>query len=192
MKNEHGLNAKEEAFAVAVAVGATQAEAYRRAFPVSKEWKPETLWRKSSLLAGTVQVKARISALLAKAAAESEVTVERITREASHIAFVDRRKLMSWGPRGVRLVPSTKLTDAEAACVAEVSQTAGVDGRTIRLKMHDKVRALELLGRIIGAFKEDNKQKGDALAALLAGLPGNVIGANKDAALDAGDDATGD
>ena len=191
MLNEHGLTLQQEKFARAVGAGKSQAEAYRLAYPASKKWQPKSLWSKASMLAASAKVEQRIASILSKAAFNTEVTVERITREAAYIAFGDRRKLMSWGPGGVRIVQSAKLTDAEAACVAEASQTNGVDGRTIRLKMHDKVRALELLARIAGAFKEDNKQKADALGALLSALPGNVIGANKDAALDAGDDAGG-
>lgn len=156
MLNEHGLTLQQEKFARAVGAGKSQAAAFRLAYPASKKWKPESLWSKSSELASRVKVKSRIDSILSKAAADSEVTVGRITREAAAIAFANRLELTRWGPGA----------------------------------LGNKVRAIELLARIAGAFKEDNKQKGDALAMLLTALPGNVIGANKDAALDAGDDST--
>lgn len=45
------LTPQREVYAAGLAEGLTQAEAYRRAFPKSRQWKSETVWRKASLLA---------------------------------------------------------------------------------------------------------------------------------------------
>jgi phage terminase small subunit len=47
------------------------------------------------------------------------------------------------------------IDERKQKAIAEISQTK--DG--IRLKQHDKVRALELLGKHLGVFEKDNKQK---------------------------------
>lgn len=148
------LSPKQEAFAAKVAQGLSQAEAYRQAYPRSVEWKDETVWEKASRLAAQDKVKARVGELMAKAAAANEVTQERIVKELARIAFGNKRSLMQWGPGGVALIDSDELTDDEAAMVAEVQETVTQAGSSLKLKTHDKVKALELLGRHVGLFND--------------------------------------
>lgn len=83
-----------------------------------------------------------------------EITQEMVISELAKIAFGDQRRVMSWGPRGVRLRPSVELSDEEAAVVAEVSETVTAAGGTLKLKTHDKVGALKLLGEHLGLFRQ--------------------------------------
>lgn len=77
--------------------------------------------------------------------------VDRVVEELARIAFEDPRALAEWGPDGVRLRPSDSLSPEQAAAVSEViSDRHG----GVRLKKHDKVRALELLGRYFGMFTD--------------------------------------
>lgn len=153
------LTPKREAFAAGLAAGMTQAAAYRAAYPKALGWKDATVWEHASRLAADGKVQARVADLGAKAAAANEVTQERIVRELARVAFGDRRRLMTWGPGGVRLVDSETIDEGDAAAVAEVSETTTKDGGSIKLKTHDKVKALELLGRHVGMFEVDNKQR---------------------------------
>lgn len=148
------LTPKQEAFAAGVAQGLSQAEAYRRAFPNSTKWKDESVWVRASRLMGDANVQSRIEELMAKAAAANEVTQERIVKELARIAFGNKRAVMKWGPGGVAVIDSDALTDDEAAMVAEVQETVSSAGSSIKLKTHDKVKALELLGKHVGMFKE--------------------------------------
>lgn len=83
-----------------------------------------------------------------------EITQEMVIAELAKIAFGDQRKVMSWGPTGIKLRPSTELSADEAAAVAEVSETVTASGGTMKLKTHDKVGALKLLGEHLGMFKQ--------------------------------------
>lgn len=145
----------QNAFACALATGMTQAAAFRQAYPRSQRWRDQTVWRKASLLAANGEVQARVSDLCAAAAAKNEVTVERVVRELAKVAFGDLRSVVEWGPDGVSAVDSNGITDDDAAAVAEVSQAQ----HGMKIKRYDKVKALELLGKHVGAFKEDNKQR---------------------------------
>ena len=60
---------------------------------------------------------------------------------------------MRWGPDGVRLKDSGTLTPAQCRVVAEVSETTTEHGGTIRLKLHNKLTALEKLGERLGLWK---------------------------------------
>lgn len=102
--------------------------------------------------------KVEIQGLLAdrqKARSErTEITQDMVLNELAKIAFSDQRKVMTWGLYGVRLRDSSELTDDEAAIVAEVSETTSKDGGSLKLKTHDKVGALKLIGDHLGMWKQ--------------------------------------
>ena len=149
------LSPRQEAFAAGVARGLTQAEAYRQAYPKAHGWKDKTVWKRSSELAQKGEVSGRIQGLNAKAAAANEVTQARIIRELARIAFSDMRAVTAWGPSGLTLRDSAGLSDDEAAAVLEVSETRTESGGgTRKVKLNDKVRALEMLGKHLGMFTE--------------------------------------
>lgn len=148
------LTPKQETFAAGIASGLSQAEAYRQAYPKALKWADKSVWERASVLAANIKVQSRVAELGAKAAAANEVTVERIVRELALIAFGSKRTVMSWGPGGVVLKDSQTLTDDEAAVVSEVKETTSATGGSLSLKTHDKVKALELLGKHVGMFTD--------------------------------------
>lgn len=154
------LTPTEEAFATHVASGQSQAEAYRQAFPRSRRWKDATIYSKASTLAATEKVQKRVRELGEKATAANDVTVERVVRELSKIAFGNQRQVMKWGPNGVSLLPSDELDEDAAAMVSEVSESVSSTGGSIKLKTHDKVKALELLGKHLGIFIDKTELTG--------------------------------
>lgn len=93
------------------------------------------------------------------------VTQDAVVKELAKIAFGDPRKVMSWGPDGVKLVPSEELSDDAAACVAEVAETISESekgsSRNIKVKLNDKVAALTLLGRHLGMFTDKLEVSGN-------------------------------
>ena len=104
----------------------------------------------SSQLLARPQVRAAVDARIAERRAAHELEAERVIVELGRIAFADARELMEWGPDGMVLRDSADVPDDVAACVAEVSvQKAGT-----RVKLHDKVKALELLGKHFGLFAD--------------------------------------
>ena len=83
-----------------------------------------------------------------------EVTREEIIKELKRLAFVNMDAYSQWGPGGVVLRDSKELTPDLTAAVAEVSQTKSKGGGTIKLKLHDKKGALELLARYLGMLTD--------------------------------------
>lgn len=88
---------------------------------------------------------------------EEVVDGGRVLREIARIAFADPRELMTWGPDGIWVRPSGEISDDVAALVSEVRE--GRDGVT--LKLLDKSRALELLGKHLGLFKDKVEMSGE-------------------------------
>lgn len=101
-----------------------------------------------------VDVAEYIAARQKKIADKLEVTVERIVSEYARLAFSDTSRVMEWGPDGVRLRPSSELSEDDRRAVAEVSETTSETGGSLRLKMHDKKGALDSLAKHLGMFKE--------------------------------------
>ncbi len=154
------LTVAQEEFAVGIASGMSQADAYRKAYPKALKWKNEAVWVQASQTAAAPNVRLRIDFLCSQAAKANDVTVERIVKELARIAFGRKRSLLSWGPYGVILRDSASLTEDEAAMVAEVSETKSIAGGSLKIKSHDKVKALELLGRHVGMFTDKVEMTG--------------------------------
>lgn len=106
-----------------------------------------------------VEVQNAIAQAQVQRTKRTEITADRVVAELAKIAFADPRELMEWGPEGVKLKDSADLTEEQAASVAEVSETTTKDGGSLRLKKHDKVKALELLGRHLGMFTDKVKNE---------------------------------
>jgi len=89
-----------------------------------------------------------ISTAMAERAHRSGITPERVLDELARIAFVDWRKLAEWGPDGVALTASDRLSLDETASIVAV----GTDKRSGRVAVatYDKKRALDVLARILG------------------------------------------
>lgn len=169
------LNAKNEAFAVGIASGLSQADAYRQAFPQSVRWKDKTVHEKASRLAADGKVKARIQDLLDKAANANDVTIERIVAEVVKVAFANQRDLMNWGPNGVKLKASDELTDEQAAAVSEVSESISATGGSLKLKTHDKLGALRFLAELKGYLVKKQEITGANGKDLVPEAPKGVL-----------------
>jgi phage terminase small subunit len=105
-------------------------------------------------------IQERIAELRLQASAESGVTPARVLKELGRIAFADPRNVMRWGAKGVELIDSATLSDDDAATVAEASETKTKGGGSIRLKMHDKVAALDKIARHLGMFVDKHEVTG--------------------------------
>lgn len=107
------------------------------------------------------EIQAAIQLAQRARCARTGITADRVLAEIARVAFADPRSVMSWGPGGVELKESSTLTDDEAAIVAEVSETVTTAGGTVKLKLVDKIAALEKLARHIGIYdraEDDNKK----------------------------------
>jgi phage terminase small subunit len=90
----------------------------------------------------------------------TEVTQDAVINELRRIAFLDPRRVITWGPDGIELIDSSTLTEDEAACVVEASETITESGGTKRIKLADKIQALTLLGKHLGMFVDRHEHSG--------------------------------
>ncbi|AUR11200.1 Terminase small subunit [Phaeobacter inhibens] len=102
----------------------------------------------------------------------TEITQDRVLQELARIGFADIRKAVAWGsaPNGaigdegnpamcpVEIKPSTEVDDETAAAISEVSLTA----QGVKLKMHDKLSALEKIARHLGMLNGSGSEDTEA------------------------------
>lgn len=118
-------------------------------------YSSKTANEQSSRLLANVKIQGLIAERMKVREKRTEITQDKVIAELAKIAFSDQRKVMSWGAAGVILKESDGLEEADAAIVSEVSETRTATGGSLKLKTHDKVKALELLGRHLGIFTEN-------------------------------------
>ena len=149
-------------------LGEAQLNATRAA--VLAGYSPKTATAQGSRLLTNVEVQAAVAAAQARAVQETGITRERWLQEVGRIGFADIRKAVTWRsnvvamvedeegvPRlavtnEVALVDSGELDDDTAAALSEISQTTQGG---LKIKLHDKIKALDLYGKAQGFVAGD-------------------------------------
>lgn len=111
---------------------------------------------------------------------KSGITKERLLEEYAKIAFFDIREIYDVDGG---LIHVKQLDDKSAGAIASIKSTEewGEDdeGRKIitgtnkEVKIFDKIRALQDLGKHLGLFEKDNDQKAKAAQVTIFQLPDN-------------------
>ena len=122
-------------------------------------------------LLGHSRVSAEIAKRQDKLAKKAEVTQEEIIRNLKTIASADMRDVADWraedieafdadgeplnlrGYNHVTVKDSDKISDEAAYALQEISATQ----HGPKIKLHDKIKANELLGKYLGLFKDEQK-----------------------------------
>ncbi len=132
------MNDRRRAFVDAYVLTGNAAEAARRA-----GYSERTARAQGHRLLTDADIRAAIDAAQDDRAERLGITVDRWERELCRIAFADARKVGRWAGEVFQAIPSDELDEETAAAIQSVTQ--GRDGVTVRLG--DKLRALELLGK---------------------------------------------
>lgn len=167
------LTPQQERFALGVATGKSQAEAYREAYPKSKAWKADTVHQAASRLMTNSKVVAMVSEMRRQITDSEFASARQALVEASRIAVFDFRKVMN--PNGTFKKPNELDADT-AAVVASVKIKPNGE---IEYKFWDKNAALEKLFKHHGLYEKDNDQKTNLLVEFLRGVSGNALPVQK-------------
>jgi hypothetical protein len=156
------LTRKEEAFCVAVLGGRNLSDAYRAAYK-PKRAKVKTIHEMASRLMAKRKVRARLTELLQPVIGRALLSHEEWLEALVRIIRADVRNMFD--THGTPL-PITFLGPNEAAAIAafEVRGTMAASsdvpdarGGMVRIRIVDKLKALELYGKAIGYFAEQQK-----------------------------------
>ena len=117
-------------------------------------YSPRTAYSQGQLLLKNVEVQGAIHDAMEARLERTEITQDMVLRELAGIAFNDMADVATWGADGLKLKDMADLAPEVRKSVAEVSETKTVHGGTVRVKFHDKLAALTLLGKHLGMFTD--------------------------------------
>ena len=148
-------NARHERFCQLLATGKTITAAFAEAGFAPND-------ANASRTRALPYIDARVREIMEAAAARAEITAERVLAELGLVAFANMADYMQAGTDGDPYLDFSRLTRDHAAALAEVTvedfkDGRGEDGRDVRrvkFKLHDKLSALEKIGKHLGMFKD--------------------------------------
>ena len=166
------MTEKQKIFADEYLIDLNATRAYRVAYPSVK--KDEVAAAAAARLLKNVKVEAYIQKRMEERQKRTEITQDRVLEELAAIAFARATDYAEVKGECVRIKDTDALAEQQIRAIAGIKE--GKYG--IELKLNDKEKALELLGRHLGMFKdklevsgleEEKKKLGDILEQLRGG-----------------------
>ena len=165
------MTEKQKIFADEYLIDLNATRAYRVAYPSVK--KDETAASASARMLRNVKVQKYIADRMQERQKRTEITQDRVLEELAAIAFARATDYAEVKGECVKIKDTDRLTDQQLKAIAGIKE--GKFG--IELKLNDKEKALELLGRHLGMFKdkievsglEDEKKKLDDILQQMRG-----------------------
>ena len=114
---------------------------------------------RASQLLTEPDVREYIDKLLAARSKRTQISADRVLEELARVAFLDPRSIMNTDESGnVSFKSTEEMTLDDAACIKEITQDAS--GNT-SVKLHDKLSALEKIGKHLKLFTDVTETKFD-------------------------------
>jgi phage terminase small subunit len=156
-------NPKRELFAIKRSEGLSAVKAFEAA-----GYRPHR--QNAARLSANDDVRRRVGELQAPAIAAAGVSAQRIIDELARIGFVNLGDFIRFDQGGDPRIDLGGLTRDQFAAIADVTVTSriihGSEGkpdielRKLHVRLHDKLNALEKLGKHIGMFKGEAPSNG--------------------------------
>lgn len=163
------MTEKQKIFADEYLIDLNATRAYRKAYPSVK--RDETAAQAGSRMLRNVKVAAYIQERMQERQKRTEITQDRVLQELAAIAFAKVTDYAEVKDECVKIKDTKDLDEQQIRAIAGIKE--GKFG--IEVKLNDKEKALELLGRHLGMFKdkvevsgleEEKKKLGDILEQL--------------------------
>ena len=116
-------------------------------------YSKKTAQEQSSRLLSNVMVQKYLQSEQNKRAEKLEITADRVISEIAKLAFANTTDILEITDHGVAIKDLTKL---DTTCIAGAEEVFDKEGIRlgVKVKLHDKTKNLELLGRHLGLFKD--------------------------------------
>jgi len=160
---------QQEIFCQQVALGKSQAESYRIAYPKSKKWKDEAVWVKSSELVKTGNVMVRIDELREKHQKHNEVTLEQVLKQMAFWLDFDPLEMMDENDcvKSMKELPVNVRKSIHSIEVQELYAGSGENrtkiGELKKIKFVDKRATADMFMKKFGAYATKLKFDDDDL-----------------------------
>lgn len=176
------LTPKMAAFVEEYPVDLNQTQAAIRA-----GYAPKYAAQIASELMGKPAVRDAIAVTMAERSKRTGVAADRVVRELARVAFVNAADVISMKDATIR--EDANVDDLAAIASVKVKQMYGdVEGIEREVKLYDKLKALELLGKHLGMFTDKLTISGELPVKIVDDVPHTaVIGLQSGGDNEAGD-----
>ena len=142
------MTEKQKLFADEYLIDLNATRAYRKAYPnCKKDSSADAAARK---LLGNTRIQKYISDRMEERQKRTEVTQDRVLQELAYIAFARVTDYATVKNNAVKIKNTDELTEEQIRAISGIK-----DGKFgIELKLNDKEKALELLGRHLGMWND--------------------------------------
>lgn len=154
--NPDGLNEQQERFCQEYLVDLNGKHAAIRA-----GYSEATAQEQASRLLSHAKVEARVQELMEQREKRTEVTQDQVLAELARVAFYKPSRVLRVSGDGEVDVDYRKASPDDLDMVLETKRSYSKEGGSYSLKRMDKMKALELLGRHLGMFKDKVEHSGD-------------------------------
>lgn len=142
------MTEKQKIFADEYLIDLNATRAYRKAYPSVK--KDETAAQAGSRMLRNVKVAEYIAERMQARQERTEITQDKVLEELAAIAFARATDYAEVEDNQVFIKDTAGLSENQIKAIAGIKQSKF----GIELKLNDKEKALELLGRHLGMFKD--------------------------------------
>jgi len=160
------LTVKQEKYAQGLFAGMSQREAYKNAYNC-QNMTDKCIDEEACVLMANPKVSQRIAELTDILAVRNTITVEKILKELAKIGFADIKDYLQY--KTAKTVVDYDKTTGEPIIdykqIVDVIDSADIDGSviqeisiskdgTFKFKLHDKIAALDRMGKHLGMFTD--------------------------------------
>lgn len=128
----------------------------------------------AKLLTNT-KIRARIDAAMAAQSRRTGISADRVVRELARLAFVNPSDVIDTNKATVKHDASRDDTAAISSIKIKVSDSEQGSSIEREIRLTDKNKALELLGRHLGMFNDKLNVTGDAVVKIIDDVPQDVV-----------------
>ncbi len=150
------MTEKQKRFANEYIIDLNATRAYKATYPKVKS--DSTASVNASKLLRNAKVKAYIEELMKERAKRTEISQDDVIKELCKIGFSKITDFVVIENGVVRVKSTDEMPEEKIGAIAGIKE--GQNG--IEIKMNDKVKSLELLGKHLGMFKEKVQVEGSA------------------------------
>lgn len=108
-------------------------------------------------------LRARIDAAIAERSKRTGVSADRVVRELAKLAFVNATDVIDVDSATI----AENASREDTACISAVKAKSGEDFIEREIKLCDKTKALELLGKHLGMFSDNVKLSAEARVTII-------------------------
>lgn len=123
------------------------------------------------------EIQEEIKKLIEERSNRTEITADRVLQELAKIGFSDILDFVEVSSTGITF---NEIPEDKGGVISEVSSSDTKYGTNIKIKLHDKLNALDKIARHLGGFYKDKEEPADPDGGKITKIVKTVVYKPKD------------